>query len=549
MTDERTIRRLALANAVEHGGKAEPGSVLGKLIASDPSAKQEIREIMPIIQRVVEEVNGMQRGEQESELASTGYVPPEKKEEGDVRLPEIPGARKGKVVTAFPPEPSKYPHLGHAKSALINFEYARMYNGRFILRFEDSNPEIAKKEYYKAIMDGLKWLGIKWDSLDYLSDHVPKYYAAIEKLIRQNDAYVCTCDQETVKRLRQKGESCEHRSASVETGLVLWRGMLKDMKPGSATVRMKIDMSSANTALRDPSIARIIDKPHPRTKRKYRVWPMYDLGTSMLDAWEKVTHRVRTKEFELRKELQDYILHALGFEPPHISEIGRFEVRDAVTQGREIREGIERKVYLGWDDPRLLTLVALRRRGFVPEAIKGFLMSTGVTKNESVYEWQAIEAFNRKVVDAQADRYFAVLDPVKVRIDGLPSGKIEVPVRPGSKKARSILIKSDEVFLDRQDMDSMKDMRAGLMFLCTANMGEVRRFVSRDIAQETPKIHWVPAPGAKIKVIMPDGSTGSGVAEPVVRKLKVGQTIQFYRVGFCRVDKKGREVSLYFTHK
>jgi glutamyl-tRNA synthetase len=547
MTDEKTIRMLALANAVEHGGRADAGSVLGKLVALDPSTKQKIKELIPAIQNAVSEVNSMDIESQKSALESTGYKSPEKKEE-KTGLPELPGAKRGKVVTAFPPEPSKYPHLGHAKSALINFEYARMYNGKFVLRFEDSNPEIAKSEYYKAIMDGLKWLGIKWDSLDYLSDHIPQYYEAIEKLIKQNDAYVCQCDQEKVKKLRHEGRECEHRSVSVETNLTLWKKMLKDMKPGSATVRIRIDMSHANTTLRDPSIARIIDSSHPRTKRKYRVWPTYDFGTSMLDAWEKITHRIRTKEFELRKELQDYILRALGFKPPHISEIGRFEIKDTTTKGREIREGISRKIYLGWDDPRLTTLSALKRRGFMPAAIKEFLLSTGITKSESMYEWQVIEAFNRKSVDPISDRYFAVLDPVKVKIDGLSPVEIEVPIRPGSKKMRKIIIKSNDIFLDKQDVGNMKGMKSGLMFLCTVNMGEVIRFVSREIYQETPKIHWVPTPGVKIKIIMPDGSVKSGIAEPAVSKLKVGQIVQFYRVGFCRIDSKGKEITLYFTH-
>lgn len=546
--DEKTIRRIALANAVEHGGKAEANSVLGKMIAADPSVKAKIRELMPEIQRIVAEVNSMDAERQAAALGPGAHKKEAAKEE-EGGLPELPGAKKGKVVTAFPPEPSKYPHLGHAKSALVNYEYAKMYNGKFVLRFEDSNPDIAKKEYYDAILEGLKWLGIKWDSLDYLSDHMDEYYAAIERLIKSRDAYVCLCDQEKIKSLRSEGFGCEHRVSPVQTNMDLWKKMLGSMEQGGATVRMKIDMSHANTTLRDPSIARIIDKPHPRTKKKYRVWPMYDLGTSMLDAWEKVTHRVRTKEFELRKELQDHILSALGFKPPYITEIGRFEVKDAVTQGREIREGIERKIFLGWDDPRLLTLVALRRRGFTPEAIRNFLMSTGVTKNESVYEWQVIESFNRKVIDPVSERYFAVMDPVKCRIEGLPKGKISVPVMPGAKKTREIAVKTDEVFLEREDESSMKDMRAGLMFLCTANLGEVKRFVSKDVAQETPKIHWVPGPGAKIRVVMPDGTTKTGVAEAAVRKLKVGQSVQFYRVGFCRVDKAGKEPVFYFSHK
>lgn len=549
MMEDRYIRKLVVVNAVEHEGHADLNSVLGKIISEHPESKSQIKNLIPQIKNFVDEINSMDGNRQTSLLQELGGAKKEVKKEEERVLSDLPGAVRGKVITAFPPEPSKYPHLGHAKSALVNFNYAKMYRGKFMLRFEDSNPDVAKKEYYTAIIDGLKWLGIKWDGLDYLSDNMPKYYKAIEKLIGNGKAYVCLCPQETVKQLRSEGKACEHRGASVKTNMDFWLKMLKDMKPGGATVRMLIDMEHPNTTLRDPSIARIIDKPHPRTKKKYRVWPNYDFGTSMLDAWEKVTHRVRTKEFELRKDLQDHILTSLNFKPPYITEIGRFQIKDAITQGREIREGIERKIFTGWDDPRLSTLVALRRRGFMPEAIKEFLISTGTTKTESVYEWQSIEAFNRKMIDPIADRYFGVIDPLKVKIDGLPTGSIDVQTRPGSKKTRMIPVKSDAIYIDKEDERSLMGQNAGLMFLCTSNFGTVKRFVSKDVSHETPKIHWVGEPNVKIKIFMPDGQIKSAVGEFGMKKLKVGQMIQLYRVGFCRVDKVGKEIVLYFTHK
>ena len=546
---EDKIRRLAIINAVEHDGRAEMNSVLGRLIAEDPSIKSKIKTLMPEIEKIVEEVNSMGRTDQEYMIEKLKITIRKEKKEERHELPELPNSKMRKVVTAFPPEPGKYPHLGHAKSALINFAYAKKYKGRFVLRFEESNPEVAKKEYYKAVMDGLKWLGIKWDEIDYLSDHLPEYYKAIEKLVKTGNAYVCVCSQEKIKENRASGSECPCRSRPEKANLELWQRMLKDAKEGEAIVRMKIDMKSENTVMRDPSIARINEKPHPRTGKKYRVWPTYDLGTSMLDAWEKVTHRFRTKEFELRKDLQVYILKKLGFKPPEIMEIGRFQIKDAIIQGREIRDGIERKIFSGWDDPRLATLVAIKRRGFEPEAIKEFLMSTGATKTESVYEWQVIEAFNRKHIDPVSDRYFGVLDPVKVKIDGLPKDDLDVQTRPGSKKTRKIPVKSESVFIDKEDERELRDKKAGLMFLCTANFGEVKRFVSRSVSQDTPKIHWVGEDNVKIRIFMPDGTVAEGVGEPSLKNLKVDQTIQFYRVGFCRVDKIGKEVTFYFAHK
>jgi len=554
MEERNYIRRLALLNAIEHEGRAEVNSVLGKIISENPGWKPRIKELIPIIRDIVDAVNNTTVQDQRHLIGDHQAVEKllHKDDKEEVHgLPELEGAVKGKVVTAFPPEPSKYPHLGHAKSALINFEYAKKYRGKFVLRFEDSNPDVAKKEYYDAIISGLKWLGIKWDSLDYLSDHIPEYYKAIEKLMKNGNAYVCLCDQETIKKMRSDGEACAHREHSVEKNTELWGKMLKGMKAGGATVRLGIDMASPNTTLRDPSIARIIEVSHPRTRKRYRVWPVYDLGTSMLDGWEKVTHRVRTKEFELRKELQDRIMRMLGLRPPQITEIGRFQVKDAVTQGREIRGGIKAGLFSGWDDPRLTTLIALRRRGFTPEAIREFLLSTGVTKTESVYEWQVVEAFNRKAVDPVADRYFGVIDPVKIKIDGLPKMKsIGVQTRPGSKKKKRLIpIRSDSVYIDKEDARNLMGQNAALMFLCTANMGTVVRYVTNQILHETQKIHWVGEPNVGIRVVMPDGTTRTGVGEPAMKRLKVNQIVQLYRIGFCRVDKVGGEVTLWFAHK
>lgn len=548
--EENYIRKIALINAVEHDGHADVNSVLGKLIAGHPDAKSQIKILIPQIRKIVEEINSVERSEQTRLLENYGPVKRVDRREEKHELPELPGAVKGKVVTAFPPEPSKYPHLGHAKSALVNYMYAKKYRGKFILRFEDSNPELAKKEFYSMITGDLKWLGIKWDKLDHLSDYLPQYYKIVEKLITGKHAYVCLCKQEVVKELRAGGTACEHRENSVAKNMKLWKEMLEKMKSGGATVRMKIDMKNPNTTLRDPSIVRIIDEPHPRTKKKYRVWPVYDFGTSMLDAWEKVTHRVRTKEFELRRELQEHILKVLGFKPPYIMEIGRFEIKDAITRGREIREGVVRKIFTGWDDPRLATLAALRRRGFVPEALKEFLLSTGVTKTESLYEWQAIEAFNRKAIDPIADRYFGVVDPLKTKLEGLPKiGSIEVSKMPGSKKKRKIPVKSNFVYIDKEDAKNLIGKNAGLMFLCTVNFGNLKRFISREISHDIQKIHWVGEPNVKIKIFMPDGSVKTGIGEPAMKKLKVGQIIQFYRIGFCRVDKTGKEIAFYFAHK
>lgn len=549
---EELILKHALLNAVEHEGKANANAVLGKILTEDESLKEKIPEVMQTVQKIVLQVNSMTIEQQKKKVDELGVVTVEKKVEEEYTLPELQNVEIGKVITAFPPEPSKYPHIGHAKSALLNFLYAKKYKGKFILRFEDSNPELAKKEYYEALLDGLKWVGIKWDKLDYLSNHILQYYKIIEKFLTDGSAYVCTCKQEVVKTKRTKGEECVHRLQDAKINLKLWKKMLRSYPEGKATVRLKIDMNSPNTTLRDPAIARIITVPHPRTKRKFRVWPVYDFGTVMLDVWEKVTHRVRSKEFEIRRDLQHFIHDLLKTKPPITIEIGRFEIRGTPTKGRVIREMIKQKQITGWDDPRLTTLSALKRRGFLPEAIQEFLISTGVTKAEGILEWEALEAVNRKHVDKIANRFFAVLNPMKIKIINSPkirSTKVHLHPDFPRRGYRKIPIDMNSVFIEKEDFEKLENRDAALMYLETVKLDSVAKFITNEVRHEDPKLHWVSEPNVKIKIFFPDGKIRTALAEPAIKKVKVGQMIQLVRVGFCRVDKVGREILLYYTHK
>jgi glutamyl-tRNA synthetase len=547
---KKLILKRALINALEHGGKANVQAVVGKVLAEKPSLKTEIKKVVEEVRRIVEEINKLSIEEQKKKLRKFRVRKKVKRRE-EYKLPELPNAIKGKVITAFPPEPSKYPHLGHAKAALLNFMYAKKYKGKFILRFEDSNPLKIRKEYYEAFIDGLKWLGIKWNKIDYLSDHLPRYYKTIEKLIEMNNAYVCLCKKKIIREKRARGEICKHRENSIEENLRLWKLMLDSKVKG--VVRLKIDMKHPNTTMRDPAIARIVLFPHPRTKKKFKVWPTYDFGTSMLDVWEGITHRIRSKEFEIRKELQQYIQRILGYKPPYIREIGRFEMEGVPTQGRIIRAMIARKQLKGWDDPRLTTLIALKRRGFLPEAIRNFLISTGVTKAEAVFEWEMLSAFNRKIADSKANRFFCVLDPIKISIENAPDIKsITINMHPDFPRRgkRKIRVSCKKIYIEREDLKKFRNKRIGLINLMTIKLGQKSKFISMRIDPKDQKIHWISEPNIRIKIVMPDGKVKKALAEFGVRNLKEDEIIQFYRIGFCRVDKKeGEKIVLYFAHK
>jgi glutamyl-tRNA synthetase len=546
--EEKTILKFAILNAIQHGGKAEVQAVLGKLISEKPEIKTEIKEAISKIKKIVNEVNTLSIEKQNKKLKELGGFIEKKIEEKK----ELPDAKIGKVVTAFPPEPSKYPHLGHAKAALLNYLYAKKYRGVFWLRFEDNNPELVKKEYYDAVLDGLKWLGIKWDKLDFVSDHVEKYYDATDRLIKENKAFVCICQQSEIKKNRRFMIECKCRNNPVDKNLELWKKMLNTFKVGEASVRLKISMEHKNTVMRDPVIMRIIDHSHPRTKNKFRVWPMYDFATALMDVWEKVTHRTRSKEFELRTELQQFIQKNLGFKSPYITEIARFNLEGVPSSGRQIRDMINNKELLGWDDPRLTTLMALKRRGFMPEAIKEFLISTGVSKAESTLTWDMFESFNRSVIDPKCNRYFCVFEPVEIKIEGSSSiKKVRVHLHPDFPKRgyRTIPMNMNKIFVSNEDFDKFKGMEVRFIGLFNVRLDRKTQFMSKEVRMETPKIQWVSDKNIKVRILMPDSKIKEGLAEPEIKKLKIGSRIQFQRFGFCMLDKIKPGFLFYFTHR
>ena len=549
--EKKIILKYAILNAIQHDGKADIRAVLGKILSEKPELRKKIKELIPDIKKTVTEVNSWNKEKQESVKKKLGVIV-EKKVEEKKELADLPNAKIGKVVTAFPPEPSKYPHIGHAKAALINYLYAKKYKGKFILRFEDTNPELAKEEYYDAIINGLKWLGIKWDKLDYTSNHIDEFYKVTEKMIKENKAYVCVCEQDKIKKNRRFMVECECKKNSVEKNIELWKRMLTTFKEGEASVRIKISMYHKNAAMRDPSIMRIINLLHVRTGNKYRVWPMYDFATSLMDGWEGVTHRVRSKEFEMRRELQQFIQKTVGLKITYITEMARFNLKGVPSSGRQIREMIQNKELMGWDDPRLTTLLALRRRGFDPEGIKEFLISTGVTKTESMLTWDTLESFNRSIIDSKCNRYFAVFNPVKIKIIDAPeTKKVSIHLHPDFPKRgfREIPVNLNKIFISKDDFDKLKGKEVRLIGLFNMKLDKQVKFTSKEVVMKMPKIQWVSEENIQIKVIMSDASLKEGIAEPEIKKLNVDDRIQLVRMGFTRIDQTKPKLTLYFTHK
>jgi len=540
------IKKHALLNAVEYNGKANTQAVMGKVIAEKPELKNDMTTVGRETAKIVKEINSWPLEKQKKELEKFGKIKKEEKVERE-GLPPLPNAEMGKVVTRLPPEPSKYNHIGHALSFLINYMYAKMYKGKCILRFEDTNPEKVRKEYVDAMKeDVLDYLDIKPDKVVLTSNDMKKMYGYAEKIIKEGKAYVCTCSREKMQAMRHKGEECECRNRSIEENMKLWKNMLgKKFKEEEAVLRLNIDMQALNQVMRDPVIFRITYAPHFIQKNKYCVWPLYDFQNSVEEELCGITHILRSAEFgEMRIELQNYIKDLLGFRKQTVVQYGRFEVDGAITQGREIRKLIEEGKIKGWDDPRLVTLKALRKRGIVKETYYNLAKKLGLNPTSAKIQWHMIAAENRKLIDPVSPRYFLVGEPIEIKLDKLLMRTVKAPLFPGKRKFRKIPV-TKKVFVDKIDLTQYRGKEVRLMHFCNVILDKKAKVTGKAL-KDVPKIHWVSSKNFNMKIIMPDAKEVEGLAEPEVSKVKPNQTVQFERIGFARCDKKGL---FYFAHK
>ena len=336
------------------------------------------------------------------------------------------------VVTRFPPEPNGYLHIGHAKSILLNYGLAKEYGGHFNMRFDDTNPTKEKEEFVDSIISDVKWLGAKWQGdVLFASGYFQQMYEAAVKLIKKGKAYVCDLTPEQIKEYRgtltEPGKESPYRNRSVEENLELFENMKNGLyEDGAKVLRAKIDMASPNINMRDPIIYRVAHISHHRTGDKWCIYPMYDFAHPIEDAIEGVTHSICTLEFEDHRPLYDWVVRELEYpKPPKQIEFAKLYLNNVVTGKRYIKKLVEEGIVDGWDDPRLVSIAALRRRGFTPESIKMFVDLVGVTKSQGAVEYPMLEYCIREDLKLKVNRMMAVLDPVKVIIDNYPEGQVE----------------------------------------------------------------------------------------------------------------------------
>ena len=366
------------------------------------------------------------------------------------------------VHTRFPPEPNGYLHIGHAKSILLNYGLAQKYNGKFNLRFDDTNPTKEKSEFVESIKADVKWLGADWeDRLFFASDYFDQMYEAAVKLIKKGKAFVCDLTADQIREYRgtltEPGKESPYRNRTVEENLQLFEEMREGKYgDGEKVLRAKIDMASPNMNMRDPVIYRVARMTHHNTGDKWCIYPMYDFAHPIEDAIEGVTHSICTLEFEDHRPLYDWVVKELEYpHPPKQIEFAKLYLTNVVTGKRYIKKLVEDGIVDGWDDPRLVSIAALRRRGYTPESIKRFVELVGVSKANSSVDYAMLEYCIREDLKLKKSRMMAVLDPVKLVIDNYPEGQVEELDVPnnlenpelGSRKVPF----SREVYIERED--------------------------------------------------------------------------------------------------
>jgi glutamyl-tRNA synthetase len=572
------IRKAALLNAVQHDGKAQAGPIVGKILGEKAELRAKAKELTALINMVLAEVNGLSLEEQRR-IVEEKWPATLKKEkvEEEKRLPPLPNTAKyAQIVTRFSPNPDCVLHLGSARAIILSHEYARIYKGKFILRFEDTDPKVKRPslEFYGKIRDDLKWLGCKVDEEYIQSDRLPIYYEYAEKLLRDGNAYVCTCVPDEFRKLTLQSAPCPCRSLSPAEQLERWKHMLDGAYvEGEAVMRVKTDLDHPNPAVRDWPALRIIDTkvhPHPRVGSRYRVWPLYNMAAGLDDHLLGITHIIRGKEHLTNGVRQEFMYKHLGWEYPEAIHYGRLKITGAFLSKSKIIQGLKDGIYTGFDDPRLATFAALRRRGITPEAVKKMIVDVGPKPADVTLSWENLYSYNRKLLDAQSSRFFFVPEPVKLLVKDVPKAfHARLPLHPDQPekghREYTVKPKSDDsavsVWMAKKDADVAEaGVMVRLMELFNVEIegrtvdGLEASFVSEAYQDardaKSRLIQWILADESlHCEVVMPDASLNEGVAESACKRLKPDDVVQFERFGFVRIDEAAPKLKAYYAHK
>ena len=552
-----SIRKYAIKNAIDYG-TARAANVLGKVASEVP--KEQFAELNGLIDKTVEEINALSK----EELLEAYKPYTAEFEEKHEKLAEssskprmvLEGAVEGTFATRFPPEPNGYMHIGHSHIAFLAQEFAKIYKGQVFLYFDDTNPEKESQEFVDAFKRDLSWLGIKFDKEYYASDSMEKLYDYARTLIKSGMAYACECTAEQTKKDRFEGKECLHRSLPSDESAKKFEMMIANKyDEEKISIRFKGDMKSKNTTMRDPTIMRIKKAVHYRQGSKYVVWPNYDFNTPINDSINGVTDAIRTSEFALRDELYGAILDALKLRKPRVHLHARLPIKGNISGKRELNRLIKEGHILGYDDPRLTTIIALKRRGIQPEAIKRFVLGFGMSKAESNVDLTSLLAYNKKIIDPIAKRLYYVPAPTDLEVKNFTEKEVELNLHPSENiGSRKYLVKN-KFYISGDDASGIKDNDiVKLKELFSLKVNRVDDSLVGEITdKDTDKrIQWV-SDGNYVtcSIMVPtdplddEGNFRSdslrinnGYIESFAKELKEREIVQLERFGFCILDDK-----------
>ena len=568
MDIRQRIRVYALENAHKFKGRANPGALVGRILAQEPSWRSKTKELSEMIETIVSEVNRLSPKEQQAQLKKLGSLssstPKSAQKKG---LKDLDDVNKDKgVVMRFAPSPSGPMHIGHAMTGGITSLYVRRYGGTYILRIEDTNSDNIYEPAYTLLPEDADWLFGNVSEVWIQSDRLKIYYSYIEKLIKKGFAYVCCCDPDQFReRVAQKKE-CSCRVNSIEENQVRWKKMLNKASgysAGQAVLRFKSDMKHKNPAMRDFPLARINDSPHPRQGTKYRVWPLMNLSVFVDDVEAGMTHIIRGKDHADNAKRQEMMYKALDLPIPRCYFQGRIHFEGIEVSCSKTRQKIERGIYNGWDDIRLPFIKALRRRGYQPGAFLRFAEEVGLSQNDKKVDaeefFKSINSFNKDIIEPQAKRFFFIRDPKEIIVTGSPHRKVELDLHPEHKKGGRLFNTTGCFLIEHQDYESISE---GEVFRLMDCLNVMR--TKQDVFEYTTGgyeefknlgkkiIHWL-AYDSTLKdteIFMPDGTILLGKSESNIAMLKLGEVIQFERFGFCRLDEIDKGIyRFWFAHR
>ena len=554
---ETTIRKYALQNAVFFKGKANPKAVVGKILAEFPEYRSKSAEIAPVINGIVEEVNGMSLEDQTKMLQEmdSSLLVKEKKERKYV-LPELDNVN-GKVVLRIAPGPSGPLHIGHTRVSILNDEYAKRYDGELVLRYEDTNPEKIDPEAYDVIPEDLDWLGVKIGRTFIQSERFDIYYDHAKKLLEMGAAYVCTCNGDHWRELKEKKQACPCRDLPVEDQMERYdKFMSGGYADGEAVVVIKTDIAHPNPAIRDFVALRLVRTPHPRTGSKYIAYPMMNFSTAVDDHLMGMTHVIRGKDHLNNTFRQEYVFGYFGWKKPQYYHYGLVNIPDTVLKTSLIKKEIQDGNYSGWDDVRTGTVRAMERRGIRPEAIRRYWVESGMKSVDIEFSWQNLYGMNKELIDDSANRYFFVSSPVKFEVTGQDVIHGEAPLHPDHQErgCRVYDLKTPAtVYLSDSDAELFeKDGQIRLKDLCNLKFGNPAQYDGNDISilkKGFRAVQWTSEGAVQAELLMPDGDLLKGSVEPGILK-ETNDMVQLERVGFVRIEKMDKDdIRFVFAHR